>query len=41
MRVRFLFTKFMRSFGIGFACGLSAVAVIAVLAFAVYCLYFA
>lgn len=40
MRAYYFFMKFWRSFLIGFGCGLIALAVIAAVGFAVYCLYF-
>jgi len=40
MRFYHFFMKFMRSFGLGFACGMAAIAVICVCAFACYCVFF-
>ncbi len=40
MRFYHFFMKFIRSFGVGFVCGITAVAIIAVLAFACYCVFF-
>ena len=41
MRAYYFFMKFMRSFMVGFVCGLAAVGVIAAAGFAVWCMYFA